>query len=56
MKRVTVSITVGENYSLTSGLRKIRSAMVNAAVLKATEENLEIASIEAKVGHVRKAT
>lgn len=55
MKRVTVAITVNDDYS-TYKLRKVRSAMVNAAVLKATDEDLEIAAIDVKVGHVKKTS
>jgi hypothetical protein len=53
VKRVTVAITISDDYALWK-LRKVRSAMINAAVLKATEEDLEITAIDAKVGHIRK--
>jgi hypothetical protein len=53
VKRVTVAITVSDDY-YSHKLRKVRSAMINAAVLKATEEDLEVAAIDAKVGHIRK--
>jgi hypothetical protein len=53
VKRVTVAITVSDDY-YTYKLRKVRAAMVNAAVHKATEEDLEITAIDAKVGHIRK--
>jgi hypothetical protein len=54
MKRVTVAITASDDYS-TYNLREVRSAMVNAAVLKAAECDLEISNIEAKVGTPRKS-
>lgn len=54
MKRVTVAITFTEGYVSTYDTRKVRAAMINAAVLKATELNMEIAAIDAKTGHVRK--
>lgn len=53
MKRITVAITVMDDY-YPSKLRKVSSAMVTAAVAKATEENLEIRAIDAKIGHIRK--
>lgn len=57
MKRVTVALTLSENtYAGQSDLRKLRMAMVNAGVAKATELNMEIAKIEAKTGHVRSSS
>ena len=55
MKRVTVEITFAEGYGYTSDCKKVRTAMINAAVLRATELNMEIASLGARTGHVRKA-
>lgn len=54
MKRITVAITVEEDYSYRSKYRAIRSAMINAAVAKATSEDLTISTIEGKVGTPRK--
>lgn len=54
MKRVTVEITFSDNYYPADRYRKIRTAMLNAGVLKATELDLEIASVGAKTGHARK--
>jgi hypothetical protein len=54
MKRITVAITVEENYSY-SGNRKVRSAMISAAVAKALDEDLTILAIDAKLGTPRKA-
>ena len=53
MKRVTVAITLNENYVSSYNLMQIKSAMINAAVLKATELDVEIAALEGRVGHVR---
>lgn len=53
MKRITVAITVADEY-YPSYLRSVSSAMVNAAVAKATEKDLEILAIDAKIGHIRK--
>ena len=53
MKRVTVAITLADNYMSSYSLKKIKSAMINAAVLKATELDVEIAALEGRVGHVR---
>jgi hypothetical protein len=56
MKRVTVAITLGDDsYASQRELRGIKSAMVNAAVAKATDCDLSIVAIEAKVGTPRKA-
>jgi hypothetical protein len=56
MKRVTVAITIGDDsWPSQRELRGIKAAMVNAAVSKATENDLSIVAIEAKVGTPRKA-
>jgi hypothetical protein len=54
MKRITVAITLKDDYVYGGALRKIQTAMVNAAVAKATEEDKEIAAIMSKTGTVRK--
>ena len=56
MKRVTVAITLAEDaYPYHGTLRSLKTAMVNAAVAKATEKDLSISAITAKVAHnVRK--
>jgi hypothetical protein len=56
MKRITVAITLNDDYAYSSKYRAVRSAMVNAAVAKVTELDLEIASIDAKLGTPRKAS
>lgn len=53
MKRITVSITLADGY-YGSSLKKVSTAMINAAVLRATDLDLEIRGIEAKIGHTRK--
>lgn len=56
MKRITVAITLGDDaWASGRELRGIKSAMVNAAVAKATDNDLSIVAIEAKVGTPRKS-
>lgn len=56
MKRVTVSITIGDDsYTSPRELRGIKAAMVNAAVEKATLNDMSIIGIVTKVAtNVRK--
>lgn len=55
MKRITVALTLAEDsWNTANDLRKIKTAMINAGVAKATELDSSIANIDAKVGHVRK--
>ena len=56
MKRITVAITLGDDCYMTQReLRGIKAAMVNAAVEKATTNDLSIVAIDAKVAsNVRK--
>lgn len=57
MKRITVALVIGDDsYASPRELRGIKAAMVNAAVEKATLNDLSIVAIEAKIGHVRKVT
>lgn len=58
MKRVTVAITLGDDAWISPReLRGIKAAMVNAAVEKATTNDLSIVAIGAKVAtNVRKVT
>lgn len=54
MKRITVQITLSDNYNSAYHARKIKSAMVNAAVAKATYEDAEIHAIDTRIGNVRR--
>lgn len=56
MKRVTVAITLGDDvYYSPRELRGIKSAMVNAAIGKATDHDMSIVALQAKVAtNVRK--
>lgn len=54
MRRITVSVTVEDSYN-SSRIKRIRMAMTNAAVGKATEEDVTILAIESKVGIPRKS-
>lgn len=54
MKRITVQVVLADGYYSTNEAKKIKAAMINAAVAKATELNTEIASIDTKIGHVHK--
>jgi predicted alpha/beta hydrolase len=57
MKRITVALVIGDDsWPSQRALRGIKAAMVNAAVEKATLNDLSIVSIEAKIGHVRKVS
>lgn len=50
MKRVTVAITLGDDsWASLRQLRGLKASMVNAAVGKATDNDLSIVAIEAKV-------
>lgn len=52
MKRITVAVTLSNpNYY---DPKRLKAAMVNAAVAKATEQDAEIHSIETKIGNVRR--
>ena len=53
MKRVTVAITFVDDGWIERKLKSVRKAMVNAAVQKATDEDMEIAAIEARTGHIQ---
>ncbi len=57
MKRVTVAITLGDDsWASQRELRGLKASMVNAAVEKATFNDLSIVAIEAKVAsNVKKA-
>lgn len=56
MKRITVEITVEDDYAYPSKYRAIRAAMVNAAVSKATENDMTITQINARLGTPRKVS
>lgn len=52
MKRITVQITVQDAWP-PAKFNRVGRAMINAAVAKCTEEDLEIAEITQKTGNVR---
>ncbi len=54
MKRITVEITVEDDYLPASDQKKMKAAIVNTTVQQATILGLSIMQINAKVGTVRK--
>lgn len=54
MKRITVQVTLADDYYGNTRSVKIKRAMVTAAVAKATDEDAEIIAIETRIGHVRR--
>jgi len=53
VKRVTVSITVQDDYN-SSGLRRVKAAMIEAAVSKASEQGFDVMGLEGRVGTTRR--
>lgn len=51
MKRVTVAITLVDDYPYSGDLRKLKGTVVAAAVDKANELGLGIRAVEAKVAN-----
>ncbi len=54
MKRITVEITVEDDYIPMHDQKKMKAAIVNSCVQQATVLGLSIMQINARVGTVRK--